>query len=104
MEQYPTAYFVYEPRTNVDLLQPHDIRLERPFQIVATVTLSAMDYENFITDLLADRAFLEKHAGDCSEVDVWRCILVRQRNEKNGILVIPDGCYVKYAALPAFVF
>ena len=98
MEQYPTAYFVYEPRTSADLLQPHDIRLERPFQIAATVTLSAMDYENFITDLLADRSFLEKHAGECSEGEVWQCILVRQRNQKDGILVIPDGCYVKYAA------
>lgn len=104
MERYPTAYFVYEPRTSADLLQPHDIRLERPFQIAATVTLSAMDYENFITDLLADRLFLEKHAGDCSEGEVWRCILVRQRNKKNGILVIPDECCVKYAALPAFSF
>ena len=98
MERYPTAYFVYEPRTSTDLLQPHDIRLERPFQIAATVTLSAMDYENFITDLLADRAFLEEHAGDCSEGEVWQCILVRQRNQKDGILVVPDGCYVKYAA------
>ena len=104
MEQYPTAYFVYEPRTSADLLQPHDIRLEWPYQIAATVTLSAMDYENFITDLLADRAFLEEHAGDCGEGEVWRCILVRRRNKKNGILVIPDECYVKYAALPAFSF
>ena len=98
MERYSTAYFVYEPRTNADLLQPHDIRLERPFQIAATVTLSAMDYENFITDMLADRAFLEEHTEDCSEGEVWQCILVRQRNQKDGILVVPDGCYVKYAA------
>ncbi len=98
MEKKKCAHFVDEPRTIADLLQPHDIRLERPFQIAATVILSAMDYENFITDLLADRAFLEEHAGDCSEGKVWRCILVKQRNHKDGILVVPDGCYVKYAA------
>ena len=93
------ADFVYSPRTAEDLLRPHDLNSEKPYQIVHTVSLSAMSYENFITDLLADRQFLEDNADLCSEGDVWRCILVKQRGASGGVLVMPDGCYVKYAAL-----
>ena len=92
------ADFVYSPRTAEELLRPHDLNSEKPYQIVRTVSLSAMSYENFITDMLADRQFLEDHADLCSEGEVWRCILVRQRGQSGGVLVVPDGCYVKFAA------
>lgn len=93
-----TAFFVYSPRIAEDLLRPHTLESEKPFEIVRTVTLSAMSYENFITDMLADRQFLEDHADFCGEGEVWRCVLVKQRGKSDGVLVIPDGCYVKYAA------
>lgn len=93
------ADFVYSPRTAEELLRPHDLNREKPYQIVHTVSLSAMSYENFITDMLADRQFLEDYADLCSEGDVWRCILVKQRGQSGGVLVVPDGCYVKFAAL-----
>ena len=93
------ADFVYSPRTAEELLRPHDLNSEKPFQIVHTVSLSAMSYENFITDMLADRQFLEDYADLCSEGEIWRCILVKQRGQSDGVLVVPDGCYVKYAAL-----
>ena len=92
------ADFVYSPRTAEELLRPHDLNSEKPYQIVRTVSLSAMSYENFITDMVADRQFLEDHADLCSEGEVWRCILVRQRGQSGGVLVVPDGCYVKFAA------
>lgn len=98
MSQNGTAYFVYSPRMLSDLLQPHDIRDEKPYRVVHTVSLSAMSYENFITDMLADRQFLEDYAKLCGEGEIWRCILVKQRGTTEGILVMPDGCYVKYAA------
>ena len=98
MKQEKYAYFVYSPRTVSDLIQPHDLRSEKPYQIVHTVSLSAMSYENFITDMLADRQFLEDYAKLCGEGEIWRCILVKQRGTTEGILVVPDSCYVKYAA------
>jgi hypothetical protein len=93
------ADFVYSPRTAEELLRPHNLNSEKPYQIVHTVSLSAMSYENFITDMLADRQFLEDYADLCSEGEIWRCIHVKQRGQSGGILVVPDGCYVKYAAL-----
>lgn len=50
-----TAFFVDFPRTISDLMKPHQIESETPFEVVKTITLSPMSYENFCTDLLADR-------------------------------------------------
>ena len=99
MEKENRADFVYSPRTAEELLRPHDLNSEKPYQIVHTVSLSDMSYENFITDMLADRQFLEDYADLCREGEVCRCILVKQRGQSGGVLVVPDGCYVKYAAL-----
>lgn len=99
MEKENRADFVYSPRTAEELLRPHDLNSEKPYKIVQTVSLSAMSYENFITDMLADRQFLEDYADLCSEGEVLRCILIKQRGQSGGILVVPDGCYVKYAAI-----
>lgn len=98
MSQEGTAYFVYSPRTISDLFQPHDLRNEKAYRVVQTVSLSAMSYENFITDMLADRQFLEDCADICGEGEIWQCVLVKQRGNAEGVLVVPDGCYVKYAA------
>ena len=48
--------------------------------------------------MLADRQFLEDHAALCSKGEVWTCILVRQRGRTDGVLVLPEGCYVGWAA------
>ena len=98
MKQEKYAFFVYSPRTISDLIQPHDLRSEKPYQIVHTVSLSAMSYESFITDMLADRQYLEDYAYLCGEGVLWKCVLVKQRGKAEGVLVVPDGCYVKYAA------
>ena len=96
MENY--AHFVELPRRIEELQRPHLIDRERPYSIAATVVLRKIDYENFITDMIADRQFLEEHADLCREGEVWRCVLVKQRGKSDGVLVVPDGCYVKYAA------
>ena len=49
------AYFVERPRRLEDLLRPHLIERERPYSIVTAVQLPKIDYENFVTDMLADR-------------------------------------------------
>ena len=93
------AYFVDLPRVLDDLIVPHDILAEQDYEIVATVKLGKMDYENFVTDMIADRQFIEDTFELCSEGEVWKCLLVQQKGEKDGVLLIPtDRCYVKYAA------
>jgi hypothetical protein len=93
------AYFVESPRTINDLMVPHPIEQERIYEIVKTIKLSGIDYENFITDMVADRQFIEDNANLCSKDDPWRCILVQQHGRTNGVLVMPeDGCFVGWAA------
>ena len=64
-----------------------------------TVCLGGMDYENFVTDLLADRAFLENVPG-CGEDGSILCCLRVSCPDREDILVVPDGTgYVALAAL-----
>lgn len=99
MAETGRAYFVDFPRRIEDLTLLHDIDTEHEYEIAATVTLGAVDYENFITDMAADRQFIEEHCAQCSTAGVWKCLLVRQRGKNDGVLVVPaDRCYVKYAA------
>ena len=62
METAGNAYFVRSPRRLEDLQTLHLVEKERPFEIVKTVKLAKIDYENFITDMVADRQFIEDHA------------------------------------------
>ena len=91
------AYFIPRPRVFADLFRPHLIEEERPYHIVKTVTLPAIDYENFITDMLVDRAFLEAFSPLC--IAPGDCLLVRRRAASDGVLVIPvDNSFVGSAA------
>ena len=66
--------------------------------------LQGIDYENFITDMLADRQFIEDHGQDCKAGDVWDCLLVQQRGRTDGVLVLPEqDCFVSWAAYVAEV-
>ena len=96
------AYFVDFPRTIEDLRRLHDVRLEQEYEVVKTISLAPIDFENFITDLVADRQFIEDNYRLCSEGEVWKCLLVRSDGSKHGVLVMPgDVRYVKYAACVA---
>lgn len=99
MDRTGFAYFVESPRIIEELLAPHPIEQETQYEIVNTVKLAKTDYENFITDMIADRQFIEDNASLCSQGGPWRCILVQQRGRTDGVLVVPvDGCYVGWAA------
>ena len=94
------AYFMRRPARAEELKVPHPLEAARQYEIISVISLRRIDYENFITDLLADRAFLEPYAPLCSKDGVWKCVLVSQRGKKGGILVMPEnGCYVGWAAL-----
>ncbi len=93
------AFFVRMPRVLDDLLKPHDLTQEKPYEIVKTVRLGAVDFENFVTDMVADRQFIEDYADRCSKDEVWKCLAVQKRGERSAVLVMPlDRCYVGYAA------
>ena len=97
MEQ--TAYFLRRPR-RIEELRDFRIGMLRPYQIVSTVCLGGIEYENFVTDLLADRVFLENVPG-CGEVGpLVRCLCVSCKG-RDSVLVLPDGTgHVALAALP----
>lgn len=93
------AYFVKAPRRIEDLLALHVVEEERTYEVVKQVRLAKIDYENFVTDMVADRQFIEDNATLCSKDGTWHCILVQQHDRKDGVLVIPEnGCYVGWAA------
>ena len=99
MERTDFAYFVEGPRIIEDLKVPHPIEQETQYEIAKTVKLAKIDYENFITDMIADRQFIEDNASLCSQGSPWQCILAQQRGRTDGVLVVPvDGCYVGWAA------
>ena len=93
------AYFVRFPRRIDDLLGPHPMQWEIPFQIQKTISLAHIDYENFVTDMIADRWFLEAYHELCSFLPPFQCLFVHAHGVNDGILVVPDRkCYVGYAA------
>ena len=99
MEKIGTAFFVGFPRILDDLKKPHLIEAEQRYEIVKTVTLGKMDYDNFCSDMVADRQYIEDNFDLCGTGSVWKCLFVHQRGHTDGILIVPtDGCYVKYAA------
>ena len=101
IEDRPTAYFVTVPRTTCDLHKPHLLEQERPYTIVSRISLSEIDYKNFITDMRADRQFLRDHAHLCAG-KIMKCLYICQNKGQDGVLVVPDSQdysgYVKWAA------
>lgn len=94
------AYFVIRPRTIDDLQQPHLLERERPYEIVKEIVLPEKEYENFITDMVADRWFLEENAELCGSLqDVTQCLHIRGRKEQKGVLVVPERAWVYMAAV-----
>ena len=99
MERTGSAFFVPFPRVLSDLKQPHLLEAEQPYEIVQTIILGKMDYDNFCTDMKVDRQFIEDYSELCGTGPIWKCLFVHQRDKSDGILVVPtDGCYVKFAA------
>lgn len=99
MSEQGFAYFVERPRRLEELLCPHLLEAERAYRVVKTLRLSKIDFENFITDMVADRQFLEDNAYLCSrEGTPIRCLKVYCRYLPVQILVVPDQAWVDIAA------
>lgn len=98
MKEHGFAFFVKRPRTIDDLHVPHLKEKERPYEIVKIIQLGIMDYENFITDMLADRPFIEEYSSLCERAETWKCLLVCRRGQSDGVLVMPErNCFVGWA-------
>lgn len=95
-----TAYFISRPRQLKDLVRPHKIEDEVPYEIEKTICLSRIDYENFATDMTVERVCMEQYAHLCGiQNGLWKCLLIQQKNADTGILVMPeDQCWIGYAA------
>ena len=99
MKYRKTAYFIHRPRRLSDLLVPHLTSAERSYEIIATVELPKIDYENFCEDLLADRSFLEGYSCPSLPAKPLQCVLLKKNGQPDGILVtVYNRCFVKYAA------
>lgn len=99
MKKTGYAFFVRRPAVLTDLQKPHLLENEQAYTIVKTISLGLIDYGNFITDMLADRQFIEAYAGLCEEGESWKCLYVHARGAHDGVLVMPErGCFVKWAA------
>lgn len=86
-----SAYFVRKPRKLSDLLYPHGPEDEIPYEVVKTIHLLRIDYENFASDLTVDRTYIERLSLLCGIRDgIWQCLLIRQKNAETGILVMPE--------------
>ena len=99
MSKHGYAYFVENPRRLEELIYPHPIEHEHEYEVIKTIRLPKIDYENFVTDMLADRQFLEDNAVLCSQGDVMRCLRITRRGSDESILVVPDRAWVELAAL-----
>lgn len=92
------ALFFFEPRRIDDLAPGNPGGKWMEYRIVKTIYLNKIDYENFTTDLLADRQFIEDNHGLC--VENGDCLLITNRTHTRELLVIPwNECFVRYAAL-----
>ena len=91
MENAMYLYFSRWPRTIKDLKKLHAPEEELPFTIVKTIVLSAIDYENFRTDLTVDRGFMEENAALCRKgAPCPDCLLIKRAKCADGILVVPE--------------
>lgn len=92
------ARFVKSPRTISDLLVTEPYGEMHRFKISSAVVLKQIDYENFITDMLADREFLIRNPFSRIENDIWYCLFVTRGGADDGILVVPNRFHVNHAA------
>ena len=94
------AVFSERPHRVEELTHPRSPEAKRAYEVVKTIRLAKIDYENFIADMAADRQFLEDNAALCSgSGPVIRCLRVACRGAEESLLVVPDKAWVDIAAL-----
>ena len=99
METTRQAFFINKPRAITDLMSPHFLDDEEEFFISQRIELRPIDYENFITDFLVERDYIESAANLDDEQKeeqyeeqnyVSKCLLISKAGNTDGVLVIPQ--------------
>lgn len=67
MKKSAKAKFVKRPRIFEELIAPDIPKSSKAYRVIKTIILDSINYENFITDMLADRQFIEDSAHLCSQ-------------------------------------
>ena len=84
-----TAVFVKRPRRIEELAPPNQGKIFT-YQVVREHRLNWTDFENFATDMLADRAFLENTSGCGVDNGLVCCLRITCPRRGAAILVLPD--------------
>lgn len=75
------------------------LEAEREYTVVSRIRLNEIDFENFFTDMLADRWFVEKNGQLCKESNQFYCLLTYCNTFSEAILILPESYgHIKYAA------
>lgn len=107
MKPIRQAFFINKPRVLTDLMSPHFLDDEEEFLISQRIELRPIDYENFITDFLVERDYIENAANLDYEQNeqyedqnyVSKCLLISKTGNTDGVLVIPNkNGHIKRAA------
>ncbi|GEM_PF-1910812 len=93
-----TAIFVHRPRRIEELTDSGDAGKRKAYQVIRTVELTVIDFENFITDLLVEREFLTG-CGQGTVGSVLPCVLVQCRRFPFGVLTAARDGWVEWAAV-----
>jgi len=91
MKPTKQAFFINKPRVLTDLMSPHFLDDEKEYEILKRIELHPIDYENFVTDFLVERDYIEDAANlDDKKNDVFKCLLISKTGNTDGVLVIPQ--------------
>lgn len=95
------AIFTPHPRTAEELKGPYQANaIELDYQILKVIRLDRINYENFITDMVVSRSFLEENMDGCGIGSIAKCLLVLCKGLSTGILVVPEyEGFIEYAAI-----
>lgn len=96
------AKFVLRAHSLEELQSGLDPTNDKPYVIAKEIELGKTEYDNFITDFCVTRWFIEENTHFCGtdKTDVWHCLLVKEKGQPGGVLVMPHGSeFPKWTAI-----
>lgn len=98
-EKAGKAVFVFMPRRLDEILCPTSPVKEKSYQVVQKIALKKIAYENFLSDMVVARDFLEMPGQPSIDDQILKCLLVFSPGVKGEILVAAnEKGFVQYAA------